>query len=208
MLLTVATENPAHVGDQILTVRLTLEDYKSATSSAFLTATITVQPCMPLELLPPEDAKPLSPLWLVFTLPDAFTIELPLFEPSPVCGLTNADLVYKVIGDDLPAWATFATDERVVKIDVQDDPLLGGTSVPITIEASYGTIAQEMSFAISFIKEDEEPAAPKPTVVESEPEPETADEEPIEEVVEDEKPAGWDGWKSLLLLQLMPGLDI
>jgi hypothetical protein len=47
----------------------------------------------------PKDAKPFSPLYLVFNLPVAMTVELPLFEPDPACGYSNADVLYQVLGD-------------------------------------------------------------------------------------------------------------
>lgn len=111
-----------------------------------------------------------------------------------------------MIGDELPSWATFDKDKRVINVVAPVDPKLPGTSVPITIEASYSSLAVEMSFAVSFIGEKEEPAAiPRPTVVDTEPEP-TPEGEPIEEVVEEVQATGWDGWKSLLLSQI-PGFS-
>ena len=69
-----------------------------------------------------------------------------------------------------------------------------GTSVPITIEASYGPVAQELSFAVSFIKTE----APRPpTEEELEPE-EPEEKEVVKEKVSGAEVTGWDGWKTLL----------
>ena len=134
--------------------------------------TVTVVPCIPFELLPPENAKPLSPLWLVYTFPSAFTIELTRFEASPFCGLTNSDLLYKVVSDNMPFWANFVEDDRVIEVAVDFDPSLPGKTFPITVQASYSTLVQEMPFAISFIKEEEKVEKPSKPKTEKEPEPE------------------------------------
>lgn len=57
-----------------------------------------------------------SPLYVVFELPYAETVQLPLFEPKPLCGKSNADLTYEVVGGDLPAWITFKEKDRIVEL--------------------------------------------------------------------------------------------
>ena len=59
MTLTVATDDLALVGEYTLLVEMTLTDYDKV---IFSDVDIIVQNCIPLELVPPEGERPLSPL--------------------------------------------------------------------------------------------------------------------------------------------------
>lgn len=158
-------------------------------------------PCEVLELLVPADAKAFSGLYPIFSLPDAFTISLPVYDPSPACGLSNTDVLYEVVGE-LPEWATFKQDEREVDIDV-DDAGLVGTAWPMTFTATYRSITQEITFAVSFIDNTKKSVEPVQEQEEPEPEPE---EEPAEEETASATTTGWTGWLSLLDLDtIIPG---
>ena len=127
-------------------------DYADYIVPIFIRVPIIVLPCEVLSLEKPEDAPNFSPLYLSFALPYTTTIELPLFETSPACDLTNADLDYRVIGD-LPSFIEFDAGSRVVTALAQDEELLGKT-VRVVIQAHYAKddVGRNINFAFVFIK--------------------------------------------------------
>ena len=124
-------------------------------------------------------------------MPYTESINLPLLEPQPACGLSNDDLTYELVSSDsLPNWATFDAQDRVVDLEINDSVTQSG-SVRVEIEAKYEDVTRQISFAVSFIN-GSEPIEQEPVVPTVEPEP-----EPEPEVVE-VKASTWDGWKTLL----------
>lgn len=105
-------------------------------------------PCAVLSLEEAEDHVAISPLVLVFNLPYSQNIDLPLYEPSPNCGLSNADLSYEVINESLPDWVLFDADGRTVELDI-DETVELSSPVKVEIEAKYNGLSKSISFAVT-----------------------------------------------------------
>ena len=94
-----------------------------------------------LSLEEPADAAVMSPLYLVFTLPYSEKINLPLYEPSPLCGLSNTDLTYELTSESLPDWIIFDADARSVEVEIEETVTFTG-SVNVNIDATYSGLSK------------------------------------------------------------------
>ena len=75
-------------------------DYPGDIQSIIQEVEITVQECVVTTLAEPDDVDSVSPLYLVYELPYFEFINLPLYEPSPACMLSNDDLTYEIDESD------------------------------------------------------------------------------------------------------------
>ena len=136
----VQTDNPGRAGDRVAVMEIytTNADFKDYIDKIEIEIKITVLPCQVLNLVETEDSPAFSPLFPVFELPFSAVVDLPLYEPEPPCGFTNADITYSVTdANAIPDWMVFLEDDRKVEIEAPDDEELLGDTVLVTVEATF-----------------------------------------------------------------------
>ena len=106
----VQTNNPGRAGEQIakLEIYSTSADFSGYIEKIEIEVKITVLPCQVLNLIETEDSPTFSPLLPIFELPFSSVVDLPLYEPEPLCGFSNADITYSVKDEEsMPDWVIF-----------------------------------------------------------------------------------------------------
>ena len=116
----------ALVGTQKLDILVESFNYPNEIKPVIISVMIEVESCEVADLIEPEDSK-FSSLYLAFDLPLNLNIYLPLYEPSPSCNLSNADVEYRVVDENnsLPDWVTFDADSRTLTAYSNDSDLIG-----------------------------------------------------------------------------------
>lgn len=107
----IKTSDLALVGTQQLDILVESISYPGFIAPVVISVLIEVEKCEVLEFIKPETTT-FSPLYLVFNLPFTQTIKLPLLEPSPSCGKSNADVEYSLVTEQLPIWMSFSEKQR------------------------------------------------------------------------------------------------
>lgn len=144
----IKTKDLALVGTQQLDILIESISYPGYIAPIVISVLIEVERCEVLELLKPEKTT-FSPLYLVFNLPFTQTVDLPLFEPSPTCGKSNAEIDYTLVGE-LPDWIKFSKKQRQL-VATSEDPELIGKTFPVELEAKLEQALASIKFAIVFL---------------------------------------------------------
>lgn len=88
-------------------------------------------------------------------------VDLPRFEPSPSCGISEQQVEYQVAPGSEQVWLSLIGKERVATIDASKARSFAGQIVPVTITASLQGLAEDVEFEVLFHEVGEEEEQPE-----------------------------------------------
>ena len=86
------TTSALDAGDHSLQLEVTLQDYPEV-ASLVIQIPVTIAACQIDGLADPDNVS-VPPVIQVFELPMSESFDMPLFEPLPLCGYSNTDVLY------------------------------------------------------------------------------------------------------------------
>ena len=95
--LTLQTTDNQDEGYHIVEVTVSLANYPEV-ESITVNVPVQIEACQIVDFVNPDDTI-VSPINLVLNLPYADSIDMPLYEPSPLCGYSNQDVSYQLTTD-------------------------------------------------------------------------------------------------------------
>ena len=104
------------------------------------------------------------PFIQVFELPLSESYDMPLFEPSPLCGYSNSDVSYQLTtksGGQAPSWVKIDPGKHVINVDVEaEQEDVYGQEFDFELQVNFkGTYEEIQAFKVLFA---EKPAEPEP----------------------------------------------